>query len=282
MPVLYTSDTIYRPPLERGSAFLEVAAGCSWRRCRFCDFSRDEFRVFSPDEIRDKLRLLGQTAGDKTRLFLLGCNAFCLSFERLRTLLLEVQAAMPRVREVSMYARADDILRKTPQELAALHELSLCDLHVGVESGSAAVLQLMDKGVTPDELRRAFARLDAAGIGYHVTSIPGLGGRALSRENALETARLYNEIRPKSIWCMALQIFPGAPLYADIQNGLFEPLSPREALAEEGLMLRHMTAAGPCLFVDSTALQKYTLMGRLPGDRQKLLSAIDGLLRAEE
>ena len=47
-------------------------------------------------------------------------------------------------------------------------------------------------------------------------------------------------------------------------------------------MLRHMTAAGPCLFVDSTALQKYTLMGRLPGDRQKLLSAIDGLLRAEE
>ena len=253
MPVLYTSDTIYRPPLERDSAFLEVAAGCSWHRCRFCDFSRDEFRVFSPDEIRDKLRLLGQTAGDRTRLFLLGCNAFCLSFERLRTLLLEVQAAMPRVREVSMYARADDILRKTPQELAALHELSLCDLHVGVESGSAAVLQLMDKGVTPDELRRA-----------------------------LETARLYNEIRPKSIWCMALQIFPGAPLYADIQNRLFEPLSPREALAEEGLMLRHMTAAGPCLFVDSTALQKYTLMGRLPGDRQKLLSAIDGLLRAEE
>ena len=180
MPVLYTSDTIYRPPLERDSAFLEVAAGCSWHRCRFCDFSRDEFRVFSPDEIRDKLRLLGQTAGDRTRLFLLGCNAFCLSFERLRTLLLEVQAAMPRVREVSMYARADDILRKTPQELAALHELSLCDLHVGVESGSAAVLQVqhLKAGVPPGvciaERSRAVGR---AVVGQHTAELGETLGR---------------------------------------------------------------------------------------------------------
>lgn len=279
--MLYSSDTVYRPPLERDSAFLEVASGCSWGRCRFCDFSRDRFHVFSQAEIDQKLRALAAVSADKTRLFALGCNVFCLSFERLRTLLLAVAQHMPNVREVAMYARADDILRKTPDELAALRRLSLCDVHVGVESGSAAVLRLMDKGVGPDDLRRAFAMLDAAGIGYHVTSIPGLGGQALSRENALETARLYNEIHPKSIWCMALQIFSGTPLHTDIERGLFIPLTPAQALAEEALMLRHMELAGPCLFVDSTALQKYTLMGRLPQDRQDLLDAIDALLREQ-
>ena len=38
---IYTHDTIYLPPWEERSAPLEVALGCSWGKCRFCDFAKD-------------------------------------------------------------------------------------------------------------------------------------------------------------------------------------------------------------------------------------------------
>ena len=37
---IFSHDTIYIPPHEEQSAPLEVALGCSWHRCRFCDLQR--------------------------------------------------------------------------------------------------------------------------------------------------------------------------------------------------------------------------------------------------
>lgn len=42
---------------------------------------------------------------------------------------------MPWAKEVAMYARVDDVLRKTDEELQLLYERGLRALHIGVESG---------------------------------------------------------------------------------------------------------------------------------------------------
>ena len=44
---MYSSDTVYPPPLEIKSALLEITTGCSYRRCKFCDFPKDTFSIFS-------------------------------------------------------------------------------------------------------------------------------------------------------------------------------------------------------------------------------------------
>ena len=52
---IYTHDTIYLPPWEEQSAPLEVALGCSWGKCRFCDFAKDTFSLHSDEKIEENL-----------------------------------------------------------------------------------------------------------------------------------------------------------------------------------------------------------------------------------
>ena len=76
---IYTHEEIYRPPQEVGCACLEVALGCSWGKCLFCDFAKDKFQIHPMAKIEWNLRMLGRLEPDKTRLFLLGENAFVMS-----------------------------------------------------------------------------------------------------------------------------------------------------------------------------------------------------------
>ena len=119
---IYTHEEIYRPPQEENCACLEVALGCSWVKFLFCDFAKDRFQVHSMAKIEWNLRMLGRLEPEKTRLFLLGENAFCLSFEQLSQIFALAKTFMPNVREFAMYARIDDVLRKTPEELRQLAE----------------------------------------------------------------------------------------------------------------------------------------------------------------
>ena len=129
---IYTHEEIYRPPQEENCACLEVALGCSWGKCLFCDFAKDRFQVHSMAKIEWNLRMLGRLEPEKTRLFLLGENAFCLSFEQLSQIFALAKTFMPNVREFAMYARIDDVLRKTPEELRQLREMGLsAQTHLG-------------------------------------------------------------------------------------------------------------------------------------------------------
>lgn len=73
-------------------------------------------------KIEWNLRMLGRLEPEKTRLFFLGENAFVLSFEQLSKIIEMTHTFMPNIREFSMYARIDDVLRKTPEELKKLRE----------------------------------------------------------------------------------------------------------------------------------------------------------------
>ena len=132
-----------------------------------------------------------------------------------------------------MYARADDVLRKSEEELKLLAQAGLFALHIGLESGSNAVLDLHTKGQTAEDVEQALHLLDRCGIHYHLTAIPGLGGREYSREHAVKTAALISRHTPLSVWCIGLKIWPNTPLAQMVENGEFSPLSWEEILREE-------------------------------------------------
>ena len=275
---IYTHDTIYLPPWEEGVPALEVALGCSWHKCRFCDFARDPFTIHPMEKIEYNMKVLGQLQPDATRLFLLGENAFVIDTEKLAQIFDLTDLYMPHVNEFSMYARIDDILRKTPDELRMLHQMGLTTLHIGVESGSNSILHLMNKGITAEQTVEALNRLDAVGIEYCLTVILGLGGRTFRNLHAIETARMLNRTHPKNIWCLKLKVWENTPLEKMVQKGEFDPMTPEEILLEERLLLENLHVRD-CMYVDTTVLDVYTIQGNLPEEKDALLSAVNNLLR---
>ena len=279
MKILYTHDTIYVPPTEEGDIPLEVGLGCSWHKCVFCDFARDKFCIHPIEKIQNSLYYLQQIHRDKNKMFFLGENVFCLSTERLLEIIGEVNYFMPWVEEFAMYSRADDILRKSVDELKLLRSRGVRRLHVGVESGSDSILHWMNKGVTTQQFIRAFRRLDMVGIDYYITLIPGLGGLKYSDMHAIETARLLNQIHPKNIWCLKLKVWPNTPLEKLVKNGEFIEMTPTEILQEEHLMFQNINMTHECEYVDSTVLNKFTVIGKLPEQKQKMLECMEYLIR---
>ena len=218
---IYTHDTVYRPPQEEGSAMLEVALGCSWGKCTFCDFAKDAFSIHPMDKIEFNARMLGLLDRDAKRVFLLGENAFVLSTDQLVEVFDLIHAHMPNVEEIAMYARIDDVLRKSDEDILLLKSMGLCDLHIGVESGSDSILEMVNKGITSFDTVTALNRLDKLGIGYYLTIILGLGGKTFRNLHAIETARMLNKTHPKCIWALALKLWLGTPLYkAEKRGGL--------------------------------------------------------------
>lgn len=181
-------------------------------------------------------------------------------------------------KEVAMYSRIDDILKKTDEELRILYDRGLRALHIGIESGCDSILEHMNKGVTSFEIIEALRRLDQVGIAYYVTVIMGLGGRTFSNLHAVETARLLNRTHPKNIWCLKLKLWEDTPLYKEYKQGIFDMMTPREILAEERIFLQNLTVEN-CLFEDTTVLDMYTLVGMLPEKKQELFEAMTFLLR---
>lgn len=278
---LYDLDELHRPPIEHKSALLELTRGCSWGKCAFCDFPRDGFTVLDMAEVGRKMTLLAEILDGRTRLHLTGCDPFCLPTPHLEQVLSRISSTLPTIDEVSMYARADEIERKSDEELASLRSRGLTDLHIGIESGSHAVLELHSKGETPEMMRRALRRITNAGIQYHISLIPGLGGKELSDEHADMTADMLSSLRPLSVWCIALKVWPGTPLDDMVRRGKFSPLTWREILVEERRMIARTEMKMPCLYVDSTVLGKYTLAAPLPDAKGWALDYIDKLLDKE-
>lgn len=274
---IYTHDTIYLPPHEQMTAALEVSLGCSWHKCTFCDFAKDTFQIHSFERIEHDLQILAGLRPNDSRLFFLGENAFCMSAKRLLGMIELVGRYMPRVREYAMYSRIDDILRKSDQELMELAGAGVAALHIGVESGSDSILEARNKGVTSAQILQALHSLDAAGIDYYLTVIPGLGGRSFSRLHAIETARLLNQVHPRNIWCLKLKLWEDTPLCKEARTGAFDEMTPAEILREERLLIENLTVTD-CLFEDTTVLDKFTIQGMLSGQKGELLGAVDYLL----
>ena len=274
---LFSNEEIYLPLWEEGSAPLEVQLGCSWHRCKFCDFANDPLRIFSLPEIEAKAHMLSQMLPDAQRIFLLGENPLGLPYPLLEGIFDIVAQYFPQVNQVALYGRFDDVLGKTDEQLQALAQRGLVDVHIGLESGSQQVLDLMDKGIKLEDAAQACERLHRLGIRFSFTMIGGLGGRALSQEHALASARFLNLAQPARVWMVGLLLWPDTPLYQMAQAGEFEQLSFRERLLETRLMAEQL-ALNACTFVDSTALGQYTLRAQLPEQKELLLGAIDKLL----
>ncbi|MDR1797187.1 MAG: radical SAM protein [Clostridiales Family XIII bacterium] len=272
---------IYRPPSEAYSLIVQVTIGCAHNACTFCSMFKDkQFRVRKPAEVFEDLAWARAQYSRVGRIFLADGDALVLSNNKLLAILEEIERLFPECERVTVYGSPQDVLRKTPAELRELREAGAGIVYIGAESGSDAVLAAVKKGATAAELREAIQRLEAAGIAASVTFISGLGGHALSREHAVESARLITEANPSYAALLTLILEPDAPMYADLKSGQFTYLSPEEVARETLLLLENARPEGPCVFRSNHASNYVPLRGTLPGDTARLMADLEHALDA--
>lgn len=292
---MHFTGTIWRPPYEAGSLLLEVTAGCTHHRCKFCTLYDDlpfPFRM-SPLEVieadlqeaqlwrngpleRLELRLQGLDPGQgPQRAFLVGANPFVLKAERLVRIAELVRRYFPLCGSVGCFARITDIALKSDRELVRLAQAGFDGITIGVESGDGDALKFMDKGYAPEDILAQTRRLDEAGIGYHFFYLAGIAGTGKGVESAVKSAEIFNRTHPQRIGSSMLTVFPESRLYQEILAGNWREAGELEKLEEVRALVENLDI--PVIFAALGASNAVNLEGKLPEEREMLVSQLNAV-----
>lgn len=235
---------MYTPMPEMHNEMVPVTAGCSFKKCIYCDLNyKQKFHIFKLDEVENflierKTELQKNNRMPK-RFTLLEGNPLCVSTDHLISVFKLIHKYF-EVEYISMFARATDVLRKSDEELLKLKELGMDRLCLGLESGSDEVLAFHKKGHTAHDSILATRKLDRLGIKYSTYFMLGLGGRNMTMSHRRETAKLLNEIHPFEVVFVTTVIFKRAPLKDYVRNKSFIRMSVKEILEEEIYIIENL------------------------------------------
>ncbi len=274
---MHFTGTIWRPPFEASSTLLQVTAGCTHDKCRFCTLYEDTpFRLSPISEVIEDLEEIQSVDPSSKRVYLTGANPFILNFTKLKNLALKVKEYLPGVTSIGCFSRITDFKNKTDEQLKELKKLGFDGLNIGVETGHEPTLTYMNKGYGTAEILEQCKRLDAAGITYNFFYLSGLAGKGKAEENALASAEIFNQLHPKILIVTALTLFPDSDLYQDVQNGDYTPTGEFEKLIElktlyEQLDIEIIIEAG-------TVSNVAPMRGMLPRDKGKMVGHLQTLI----
>ncbi|MCH5156524.1 MAG: radical SAM protein [Clostridiales bacterium] len=277
---MHYTGTVWRPPYEAWSALLQVTAGCTHHKCKFCTLYDDipfKFRLSPIEEIEQDLQELYLYTPDVTRLFLIGANPFVLSTDKLRHIAYLAKQCLIKLKTIGCFARITDIYNKSVAELKVLRSLGYNGITIGVETGDNNALEFMNKGYNAADILSQCRKLDEAGIEYNFFYLTGIYGAGKSKKGVEETLNIFNQLNPKLVGASILTIYPNSTLYQEIKCGNWVEESETEKFEELKLLINglqittHFAALGA-----SNMLQ---LHGKLPEEKQSLIFEIDSLLQ---
>ena len=273
---------IYRPPSEADSLILQATVGCSWNHCTYCDMYRDKsFRVRELAETLQDVQLASRQVGPRVeKIFVADGDALAMDLDHWTAILDASRLGFPALRRVSCYATALNILEKTPAELARLRELGLALLYIGPESGDDVVLKRIAKGADFAAHAEAARRVRDAGMELSAIFLLGAGGVERSTEHARESARLATAMDPQYLAALTLTVVEGTPIAKLEAAGKFELPDVAQLLRELRVFVDE-SAPTDALFRTNHASNYLPLAGRLPRDRERLTSLLDGALQGE-
>ncbi|MGV2871842.1 radical SAM protein [Colwellia sp. E150_009] len=278
-PISYI-EPVFRPPSEWKSLILQVTNGCSWNKCTFCDMYTAENKKFRPkkiDQIEQEIIAVANSGITTRRVFLADGDAMMLPFNRLKEILLLIKQYLPQVGRVSSYCLPRNLSNKTVEQLAELKTLGLKLMYVGCESGDDQILTLIEKGETYQSSLIALNKIKQAGMKSSVMILNGLGGPELSRQHAINSAKLMNEAQPNFLSTLVVSFPLGEERFASkfTQASLqpFRQLNQHELFTEMEILLTQLTLK-QTIFRSDHASNYLVLKGVLGDDKAALLSQV--------
>ncbi len=293
---MHYTGTIWRPPYEASSLLLEVTAGCTHHKCKFCTLYEDlpfKFRMSPLEDIESDLqeaqlwstdpismlaaRLQGMPRPERPqRAFLTGANPFVLKSERLAEIADLIRRYIPSIKTIGCFARITDVTLKSEKELATLRQAGYDGLTIGIETGDDKALGFMNKGYAAADIVKQCRRLDQAGIHYSFFYLAGISGADRGETGAKATAAVCNQLRPTLIGVNMLTIYPDSELYQEIRRGNWQEESEIEKYREIRTLLENLKI--PTQFAALGASNAFQFQGTLPEEKDTLTAALDKII----
>ena len=212
-------------------------------------------------------------------IFLQDGNSLIIKPDDLVRILVHLQGAFPDVARITAYARSHTIAGISEDDLRRFAESGLNRIHIGMESGSDAVLKKVDKGTDKATQILAGQKIKRAGMELSEYYMPGLGGRGLSRDNALETADALNQINPDFIRLRTLALPEDTPLAEQYRSGQFDKMGEVETAEELLLFLESLNGIEGTVKSDHVLNLFPEVDGRLPRDKAKMIATVRSFLQ---
>jgi hypothetical protein len=300
-----------RPPSESESLLIRITRNCPWNRCTFCPVYKDDNFSLRPvehvlndiDTVKSYVDAIVETkrtgtryygdflkegledevalhaayhfvAGGMRSIFLQDGNSLIIKPEDIITILCHLQLSFPMVERITSYARSRTIARISDENLEKMAQAGLNRIHIGMESGSDRVLKMVRKGVDKATQIKAGQKVKRAGIELSEYFMPGLGGDALSREHALESADALNQINPDFIRMRALALPVAAPLTTQFEAGEFDKMGEVATARELLLFLESLQGITSKVRSDHVLNLFSEVNGTLPADQQKMIDPL--------
>jgi hypothetical protein len=212
--------------------------------------------------------------GGMKSVFLQDANSLVIKPTDLVEILVHLRRRFPTIERITSYARSQTVARISDEDMLAIAQAGLNRIHIGLESGSDQVLEMVKKGVTKAKAVEAGRRVKRAGIQLSEYYIPGLGGQALWQEHATETADALNQIDPDFIRLRSLAIPGRVPLFEQWRSGEFEKCTDLMVVKEIRLFLETLEGITSILKSDHILNLFEDLEGRLPDDKDRMLEIL--------
>ncbi|MHA3964991.1 MAG: radical SAM protein [Candidatus Thorarchaeota archaeon SMTZ1-45] len=298
-----------RPPSEASSLLIRVTRNCEWNRCLFCPvYKETEFSVRPLEHVirdidlirkyvdfllnpTDNIVIEDPLAYDSAMrwvghsmksVFLQDADSLAIGADNLAKILTHLKSNFSDVERVTSYSRSSTINKMSVDDLAILREAGLTRIHVGLESGSDRVLKMVRKGASKDIHIQAGLKVKEAGMELSEYFMPGLGGRGLSAEHAIESADALNKIDPDFIRLRPLAFPIRAPLYELMTSGKFDRITDVEMAKELVTLIENLEGISSYLVSDHILNLFADLKGRLPDAKDFMLSILQRFLGLNE
>ena len=292
-----------RPPSEASSLLIRVNRNCPWNRCTFCSIYKK--KKFSLRPVEDVLRdidtirrfidtLQGGSRPDVSSpadeqalyaarnwvasgmesVFLQDADGLVIRPENLLKILRHLRDLFPQVKRITSYARSESVARIDDSILAEIAAAGLNRIHIGMETASDRVLELVRKGVTKEVHVTAGLKVKRAGIELSEYVLTGLGGREFSQLHAVETADALNRINPDFIRFRNLHLPDWVTLFPDSADHSYQWAPDLVQAQEIHTLIERLDGITSCITSDHSYNLLQEIDGVLPGDKERLLELL--------
>ncbi|NER03361.1 MAG: radical SAM protein [Okeania sp. SIO3C4] len=306
-----------RPPSEANSLLLRITRNCPWNKCKFCGLYKGEkFSARPTQHVLEDIAIIkqcidvfekGENDGRKTLLhdlqdkhgenghwayytamnwynngmesiFLQDANSMVVKPEAMIEILETLRKYFPDVERITTYARSQTISKISDENLQRMADAGLNRIHIGMESASDKVLELVKKGVDKATHILGGKKVKKAGIELSEYYMPGLGGNEYSEQNAIQTADAINQINPDFIRIRTLALPDQTELADDYKKGVFTRTNDVKMVEELLLFVENLDGITSTLKSDHILNLLQDVEGKFPEDKPKMIRVIKDFL----
>ncbi len=297
-----------RPPSEADSLLLRVTRNCPWNRCTFCSvYKKQKFSTrpvadviadidsihrfitqmqeghdsriepaenLSPSEWSAFVAARNWLAEGMHSIFLQDADSLVIRPENLTAILRHIKMRFPQVERITSYARSESVARISDGNLAEIAAAGLNRIHIGMETASDTILQMISKGASKGIHVSAGLKAKAAGIELSEYVLIGIGGREFSREHAIETADALNRINPDFIRFRTLHLMDSVNLFAGSEDYSYQWTQDTVQAEEILLLLEKLEGITSTVKSDHSYNLLQEIDGTFPNDKLRLLAIL--------